>query len=151
MGYTTRSRKAGISSLVEIMIIVISLGILVMASIANFSGARDRAKVRNACNSLHNLHHVFMAYWTDKGEFPDAIANPITSFDDLYNVLNSAGLDTNPKDDFDAFQSYSNVDPLADYQLVVTAKDSQRTRLTATREGIDAVAPDGTDYNGVCN
>lgn len=140
-------RWRGISSLVEIMVIVISLGILVMASIANFSGARDRARVRTACSSLHNIHHVLMAYWTDKGEFPTGI----TSFDALYNALAPSGLDTNPQDAFDAFVSYSNVDPLADYRLVVKAKDSQRTALTAARDGIDAVAPDGTSYNELCN
>ena len=142
--------EKGITSLVEIMIIVVVLGILVAASIANFTGARDRAKLRASASALQEVTRAIEGYWIEKDTYPifSCVDDPIsTCFTRLYTIL-SPFYDAERISQHCTYVSYTST--VNFYTFVVRAKNVPRTILTATPRGITAI--DGNiDYSKLVN
>lgn len=139
--------EKGVSSLVEIVIIVSVLMVLIAASVANFTGAKTRAQVRKSCAALNNIRQTLFAFKTDNDYYPSTISN----FTDMYTQLSASGLDNEPKNgvDFKNFESYTQISSGTYYNLVVRSQDVKGVILTATPDLITAV--DGSNnYNELC-
>lgn len=148
MSFFKIKNNKGVTSLVEIIIIVSVLMVLIAASIANFSGAKARTQVRKSCAALHNIRQAFFNFKTDNDFYPSTI----TDFSNMYSQLSASGMDIEPRVgiDFKSFESYTQISSGTYYNLVVKSQDINGTLLTATPDNIIAVNG-SNDYNDLCD
>lgn len=153
---TRNARERGVTSLVEIIVIVVILSVLVSATVYSFRGARARAMIRMSCSVLLNVRNAMHSYWADNDEYPSGVA----SFSGLYTKLSANGLDTDPTDSFRANSfSYNMLSDTYDsggdgYVLSAKAKGPRPVALTVEvyPGGLTTVvtANDGMDFSDLC-
>ena len=78
-----RKNKENGFTIVELMVVVLILGILMVAAIPTYLGARDRAQVNVAKQALANSSKAAAAYYIDALVLPDAdqMEDELSSYD----------------------------------------------------------------------
>lgn len=145
-GWLGMGNQKGVISLVEILIIVITLGILARMAIANFMDAKDRTRVRMAGQAVQEVIRAMNMYRAEEGTYPLTMPNMIA----VYNVLSRDGYDNLRLPEYCTEFSYVSLASGSNFRMVVRAFDRNRTPITATMTGLQAIR--GTqDLGGLVN
>lgn len=138
--------QRGAIGLVEILIIVITLGILVRMAIANFIDAKDRTRIRMAGQAVQEVIRAMNMYRAEEGSYPIAMSD----MNAVYNILSIHGYDNPRLPEYCTEFSYVHLASSDNFRMVVRAFDRNRTLITATITGLQVIR--GTqDLGGLVN
>lgn len=126
-------------TLIELMVVIAIIGLLITIVIPRVTAALDSGRVTGAHASAKAIHAALERYYFDESDYPDDLdhdlsyANLKTELED-YIDLTGDGEDDGEQPFI--FESYLHDEDELTYEMIITAKDKQRTEYTITPEGV---------------